>query len=313
MLLESFSCIRAANIRSYADYSIRSPHRSLSKSDVCFSFASIPAFIISTSFNILTDIAIFVLPFPLLRNIKLQRRSQIIGLSIIFGLGGFTMLASVVRVVVLANSATVTHVAIWSAVEVAVGIMVAVMPSLRILWRRTSDSIASGSRTSRNMTGPSASRTLGSRGPHRPTNWINLEEGEGKDTDSTRSKNRDTIKSHSTVLTVPTIEELEEIITEKQGTPPVRSIDDLQRFHDSVLFHRDPSDPAIKPCYEWSFDKVQWRYNEPPVPPSPICVNGLGVIPDIATPTSVVHHSPIRLGDSPPLPIKTFDPSGGSR
>ncbi|KAF3941550.1 hypothetical protein ABW19_dt0204735 [Dactylella cylindrospora] len=210
------------------------------------------------------------------------------------------MLASVVRVAVLADSATTTHVAVWSAVEVAVGIVVACLPALRTLARKHGGPLSSStSSRSRENTGTSSSRTTGTR-QSRP-DWICLD----GDVESARNKNRDTIKSHSTILTVPTIEELEEIVCDKEGTPPVRSIDDLQRFHDSVLFGRDPNDMSTRPSYEWSFDKVQWRYNEA-MPPSPITVNGLGVIPDITAPNfTMLRHG--RPEDQPP-PVPPVPP-----
>ncbi|KAK6519219.1 hypothetical protein TWF281_003055 [Arthrobotrys megalospora] len=271
---------------------------SLNKEDICFSFATIPVFIISTACNILTDIAIFILPFPLLRNIKFQRRSQLIGLITIFTLGCFSMLASVVRVAVLADTATQTHVAVWSAVEVAVGIIIASLPSLRFLvWKNGGlITIASTSR-SREQADSGVTCTDSSRPG--AFDWISLEEkGEF---DTLRSKNRDTIKSQTTVITVPTVEELEEIVSENEATPTIRSIHDLQRYHDTV-FNKSPSETPVRSGHEWTFDKVQWRYSEPePVTPV-IDVHGLGVIPDVPP-----------LPPIPPLPIRTVHTSRRSR
>ncbi|KAK6333956.1 hypothetical protein TWF696_002467 [Orbilia brochopaga] len=249
---------------------------SLSRDNECLSFVTIPVFTISTVCNIVTDMAILILPLPLLRNVKFQHRSQLIGVVSIFALGSFAMLASVVRVATLADTAIFTHVAVWSSVEVAVGIAIASLPSIRILVRKGRGplgiSIPSLARDQEEsvQTGTNDSRPGGVK------DWISLEEGE---IDTLRSRNRDTIKSHSTVITVPTVEELEEIRCEKDG-PAVRSIIDLQKFYDSMLLSRNPNDTSPRLNHEWSFDKVQWRYTEPE-PPGPINVNGLGVIPDV--------------------------------
>ncbi|KAF3935450.1 hypothetical protein ABW20_dc0107632 [Dactylellina cionopaga] len=206
------------------------------------------------------------------------------------------MLASVVRVAVLADTATLTHVAVWSAVEVAVGIIIASLPSLRILiWKK--NGLVSVSSTAQQ--GESGATCTNSSRRGGTLDWISLEEkGES---DTLRSKNRDTFKSHSTVITVPTVEELEEIVSENERTPTVRSIHELQRYHDSVRLNRDPTNPSPRVGHEWTFDKVQWRYSEPE-PPNPINVHGLGVIPDIPP-----------LPPIPPLPIRTVQHSRRSR
>ncbi|EPS41631.1 hypothetical protein H072_4493 [Dactylellina haptotyla CBS 200.50] len=272
---------------------------SLNREEICFSFATIPVFIISTACNILTDVAIFILPFPLIRNIKFQRRSQLFGVISIFALGCFAMLASVVRVAILADTATLTHVAVWSAVEVAVGIIIASLPSLRILvWKKGGlISVASTAR-SREIGESGVTCTTSSR-PGGALDWISLEEK--SESDTLRSKNRDTIKSHSTVITVPTVEELEEIVCDNRDMPTIRSIHDLQKYHDSVRHSRDPNDPSPKVTQEWNFDKVQWRYSEPE-PPSPISFHGLGVIPDVPP-----------LPPLLPLPVRTVQQSRRSR
>ncbi|KAK6358798.1 hypothetical protein TWF730_008117 [Orbilia blumenaviensis] len=279
---------------------------SLNKDDICFSFATIPVFIISTACNILTDIAIFILPFPLLRNIKFQRRSQLVGLITIFTLGCFSMLASVVRVAVLADTATQTHVAVWSAVEVAVGIIIASLPSLRILvWKNGGLVTVSSSSGSRDQASSGVTCTDSSRGGQAGAfDWISLEEkGEF---DTLRSKNRDTIKSQTTVITVPTVEELEEIVSDHEATPTIRSIHDLQRYHDRVL-RKNSTDTTIRSTHghEWTFDKVQWRYSEPEPATPVIDVHGLGVIPDVP---------PLPpLPPIPPPPIRTVHSSRRSR
>lgn len=76
---------------------------------------------------------------------------------------------SVARVVALAVSATTTQVAIWTALECCVGIMVACCPALRVLLRRPGDSELQGSsmgshvRVTRNRNG--GTKTSVSVGP----------------------------------------------------------------------------------------------------------------------------------------------------
>lgn len=81
---------------------------------------------------------VFILPFFLLRNLHISRR-QLYGLISIFGLGGIAIIMSVARLIALAFSATTTQVAVWTALECAVGIAVACCPALRILFHRAGD------------------------------------------------------------------------------------------------------------------------------------------------------------------------------
>ncbi|KAF3928098.1 hypothetical protein AA313_de0203133 [Arthrobotrys entomopaga] len=203
-----------------------------------------------------------------------------------------------VRVTVLADTSALTHVAVWSAVEVAVGIIIASLPSLRVLiWKKgglisVNSTAQSGDLAESGITYTNNSRRGGT------LDWISLEEK--GDVDTLKSRNRDTIKSHSTVITIPTVEELEEIVCENGETPTIRSINDLQKYHDSIRPNRDPSDPSPKTTHEWTFDKVQWRYSEPE--PPTINFHGLGVIPDVPP-----------LPPIPPLPVRTVQQSRRSR
>jgi hypothetical protein len=78
---------------------------------------------------------VFILPFFLLRYLHISRR-QFWGLVSIFSLGGIAITISIARVVVLAFSATITEVAVWTALECSVAIIVACCPALRLLFRR---------------------------------------------------------------------------------------------------------------------------------------------------------------------------------
>ncbi|EXJ87021.1 hypothetical protein A1O3_03978 [Capronia epimyces CBS 606.96] len=97
----------------------------------------------NASFNSATDIIVCVLPTPVLRALRLPRK-QLGILACIFLLGAFVCIASIVRLFAV-YSATVNNqndpaIAIWSAVEVNIGIICACLPSLRHpvtqLWPR---------------------------------------------------------------------------------------------------------------------------------------------------------------------------------
>jgi hypothetical protein len=90
---------------------------------------------------------VFVLPFFLLKDLHITR-TQLWGLISLFGLGGLAIIMSIARVVALAISATTSQVAIWTALECSVGILVACCPALRILFRR----LRGGSQTSTTQT-----------------------------------------------------------------------------------------------------------------------------------------------------------------
>ena len=115
----------------------------------------------SAPLNIITDLAIFFLPMPILTAMRLPRRQKII-LVITFGFGFFVAIVDVIRIAYLqeasdnrltdiqnnnSNSGTslrnATDVSwygslsfMWSAIEVNVGIMCACVPGLRPLFSK---------------------------------------------------------------------------------------------------------------------------------------------------------------------------------
>lgn len=91
----------------------------------------------NASLNILTDLAIFMLPMPVLHDLHLPR-SQRLALMAVFGLGAFVCLTSVLRLrslYTISVSKDVTwdngNAAAWSSLEVNVGIICASLPTLR--------------------------------------------------------------------------------------------------------------------------------------------------------------------------------------
>ncbi|KAJ5647334.1 hypothetical protein N7490_003706 [Penicillium lividum] len=108
---------------------------------------SIPGFCLSkpglwfsnASMHITTDIAILIIPIPALIAIEIPRRQKA-ALMILFGLGGFVCVTSIVRLVSLkkiSDSADPTYdnvgAASWSAVECNTGIICACLPTLKPL------------------------------------------------------------------------------------------------------------------------------------------------------------------------------------
>ncbi|KAH7304656.1 hypothetical protein BKA65DRAFT_560415 [Rhexocercosporidium sp. MPI-PUGE-AT-0058] len=96
----------------------------------------------NASLNILTDIILVALPIPTLNNLQLSK-SQKVGLMLIFGVGGIACLFSVLRLhslYVYSNSTDIswdnTNTAIWSIVEINVGIICSCLATLRPIISR---------------------------------------------------------------------------------------------------------------------------------------------------------------------------------
>ncbi|KAK4546547.1 hypothetical protein LTR36_001764 [Oleoguttula mirabilis] len=98
------------------------------------------------AFNTFWDIVIYLMPIPLIRNLKLQR-GQKTGLVSIFALGAFVIAASIVRMVMLRSSAGSSDptwgsmIALtWTEIEGNTSVIVCCLPALRVpfldLWHR---------------------------------------------------------------------------------------------------------------------------------------------------------------------------------
>ena len=123
--------------------------RSLSTQNQCINSPSFEVFFPSIVSNIVADLMsiapscqadiVFILPFFLVRNLRISRR-RFWGLVSIFSLGGIAIVISIARVIALAFSATTTQVAVWTALECSMAIIVACCPALRLLFRRSGGS-----------------------------------------------------------------------------------------------------------------------------------------------------------------------------
>ncbi|KAH6619312.1 hypothetical protein B0J18DRAFT_445595 [Chaetomium sp. MPI-SDFR-AT-0129] len=100
---------------------------------------NLPFWYINAAGNIVTDVAVFLLPLPALSRLNL-RRGQKLGLLGVFSLGFFTCAISVIRIQYLKLSPDVTwdNVAssCWSIGELCSGITCACLPTLRPLITR---------------------------------------------------------------------------------------------------------------------------------------------------------------------------------
>ncbi|KAB5566657.1 hypothetical protein GE09DRAFT_743293 [Coniochaeta sp. 2T2.1] len=93
-----------------------------------------PQFYVNAAGNIATDVAVLVMPFPLLKRLRLPRQQKVL-LFGIFGLGFFTVAISVLRLKYLTLSWDFTwqnvETSAWSMAELCSGITCACLPTLR--------------------------------------------------------------------------------------------------------------------------------------------------------------------------------------
>ena len=94
-------------------------------------------------YNTASDLWIFAMPLPLLMQLQLDRTRKI-GLIVVFSLGLFVCITSIVRMVYIAVSTTTTDptwgswdALLWSAIEAGTGIICACLPILKHPIQRT--------------------------------------------------------------------------------------------------------------------------------------------------------------------------------
>jgi hypothetical protein len=92
--------------------------------------------------NIATDLALYIMPIPVLNSLQLPRRQKY-GLMLVFAVGLFVVITSILRlhslyVVSVATDITWDNVgaATWSSIELNIGIICACLPTLRPLLIR---------------------------------------------------------------------------------------------------------------------------------------------------------------------------------
>ncbi|KAF8848700.1 hypothetical protein BDZ45DRAFT_551520, partial [Acephala macrosclerotiorum] len=116
----------------------------------------------NAALNITTDLMIFAIPMPLLKQLQLPRQQKI-GLMFVFGFGAFVCVTSVIRLkslyqisVSADTSLEGVNAAIWSGIEINVGIACSSLPALKPLLVRIVPSLrtmkSSKNRSRSNMT-----------------------------------------------------------------------------------------------------------------------------------------------------------------
>ncbi|KAF3924506.1 hypothetical protein ABW21_db0200758 [Orbilia brochopaga] len=103
----------------------------------CFSFSRESGVIYLTTFHLLTDVIIFVIPFFILPHIMLPTTEKF-GLTVMFALGLLTISCTIARtaIVLTAKSFTYHDLLTWDSGEITCGIIVVCAPSIKwlILW-----------------------------------------------------------------------------------------------------------------------------------------------------------------------------------
>jgi hypothetical protein len=101
----------------------------------CYSSTARTPFAISSVANLVTDILIFIVPFSIIPAMGSMPRRQLVGLIATFSLGIITMVVFVARAVISAVSGIVAIGGLLSAIECCTAMIVACLPSLKILLR----------------------------------------------------------------------------------------------------------------------------------------------------------------------------------
>ncbi|CAG8950775.1 hypothetical protein HYFRA_00002989 [Hymenoscyphus fraxineus] len=129
----------------------------------------LPFFYAQTIPNIITDFAILFTPMPILAQLKLKFTKKL-GLCLIFAVGYFVPIISIVRIVYFVKLAHIKgkHSAydtalstIWSILETAFALVGACIPTLTIIVRRSFDLVSRTYSSVRSISGSSAKKSGG--------------------------------------------------------------------------------------------------------------------------------------------------------
>ncbi|CAZ83370.1 unnamed protein product [Tuber melanosporum] len=149
------------------------------------SFECIPTYTMlyaSGPVNLITDLAILVLPMPILTSLRLPRKQKII-LIVVFAAGGFVTVIGIVRIHFFEKAVATTLLNwdgslsfMWSSIEVNVGIFCASIPMLKPLVARLFPScigLTGETSTTAGLTGASGAPT-GLSADDRPPGFFDL-------------------------------------------------------------------------------------------------------------------------------------------
>ncbi|RYP08562.1 hypothetical protein DL765_008733 [Monosporascus sp. GIB2] len=99
-------------------------------------------YLANAAVNISTDILTYTLPFPLVRKLQIPRRQKT-SLAVIFGLGLFACISSIVRITYIPPMLTsddptwiISGAMYWSVIETKIGILAASIPSYKSIAKR---------------------------------------------------------------------------------------------------------------------------------------------------------------------------------
>ncbi|CAG9947422.1 unnamed protein product [Clonostachys rosea f. rosea IK726] len=106
--------------------------------DACSAFNSMTMMRIHWSMNFSTEVFNVIFPFPILRDLKLRKPREKIGLGVIFGLGLLTISVSIGRFINMATQGNNFDAYLWASSELYVSIMVVSSTALRPLLRKIS-------------------------------------------------------------------------------------------------------------------------------------------------------------------------------
>lgn len=139
--------------------------------DTCYSSTAVKPFVVSVVTNLITDIAIFVIPFPLLPQLQLAGKQKL-ALCVTFSLGAITIIVCIARAVAIAVSGNIAQVAILTAFECSTAMVVASMPAMRVLLKQTVRKASNSQSQSRSRGSPPGS--AGSGTSEKKNNWFGL-------------------------------------------------------------------------------------------------------------------------------------------
>ncbi|KAL0934626.1 archaeal flagellin n-terminal-like domain-containing protein [Colletotrichum truncatum] len=168
----------------------------------CSTFESKNVFRIDWGMNFVSDILIFLIPFPLLHGLQLSRR-YIVGLVATFSTGIITIGASVGRFATVESIKAWTNVYVLSMTEIAAAILVVSLPALKSLLHRrgistskygTAQSGSAGLNYSKHPTANSHFKLSSGRDPYQATTTtVAAENDSGSEVELNTMKRSDVI------------------------------------------------------------------------------------------------------------------------
>ncbi|KAK6527681.1 hypothetical protein TWF694_004662 [Orbilia ellipsospora] len=91
-------------------------------------------YLVPVGFHMSSDFALYLLPFILLKSLSMRLpRRQFAGVLGLFGLGAICICISIGRIIAGKQEAKVTTVVVWTALEMAAGVIVICLPALKVL------------------------------------------------------------------------------------------------------------------------------------------------------------------------------------